>query len=394
MRSMNSSRSTSFSVAVTITIVVDLAEHGGDLELFYDENDEAVKSRQIHYDDSAIDRLLDREQIGDKAANMDEAEEDGFLKAFKAVKSRQIHYDDVAIDRLLDREQIGDKGANLDEAEEDGFFKAFKVCHCSCMFLFIWLSTGHLPEVDVPLPIRTSKHPTCGGVKEKCKRLRNDTWQNLMNLSITSFQKVRGISINNKETEVLKRKQNHKVRNNAVVGGVDPEYTHGFRKGLDEDTSNRSSSGFAIANSDSCVLFGSAYASDLTDCFHSLGDFFGSPSSEHPQVLSVPLVNLTNLSSDACINVIYTFADPSHSVVWDTMRWSFHISVSYEEDFLFASYASMVSFEIGPGSILIRFPSSIAREQESEANSLSVENERHPPNKAIHIWPPFLLIFL
>ncbi|XP_058200036.1 uncharacterized protein LOC131315012 isoform X2 [Rhododendron vialii] len=29
--------------------------------------------------------------------------------------------------RLLDREQIGDKGANLDEAEEDGFFKAFKL---------------------------------------------------------------------------------------------------------------------------------------------------------------------------------------------------------------------------------------------------------------------------
>ncbi|XP_058200035.1 uncharacterized protein LOC131315012 isoform X1 [Rhododendron vialii] len=29
--------------------------------------------------------------------------------------------------RLLDREQIGDKGANLDEAEEDGFFKAFKI---------------------------------------------------------------------------------------------------------------------------------------------------------------------------------------------------------------------------------------------------------------------------
>ncbi|KAG5514633.1 hypothetical protein RHGRI_035884 [Rhododendron griersonianum] len=31
MRSMNSSRSTSFGVAITITIVVDLAEHGGDL---------------------------------------------------------------------------------------------------------------------------------------------------------------------------------------------------------------------------------------------------------------------------------------------------------------------------------------------------------------------------
>lgn len=83
--------------------------------------------------------------------------------------------------------------------------------------------------------------------------------------------RVRSISINNKEIKVLKRKQNH---NNAVVGGVDPEYTHGFRKGLDEDTSNRSSSGSAISNSDSCVLFGSADASDLTGWFASISSWF------------------------------------------------------------------------------------------------------------------------
>ncbi|KAE8654547.1 CHD3-type chromatin-remodeling factor PICKLE [Hibiscus syriacus] len=56
----------------------------GSKELFADENDEAGKSRQIHYDAAAIDRLLDREQVGDEEASVDDEEEDGFLKAFKA----------------------------------------------------------------------------------------------------------------------------------------------------------------------------------------------------------------------------------------------------------------------------------------------------------------------
>ncbi|KAK8654913.1 hypothetical protein V6N13_107509 [Hibiscus sabdariffa] len=55
----------------------------GSKELFADENDEAGKSRQIHYDAAAIDRLLDREQVGDEEASVDDEEEDGFLKAFK-----------------------------------------------------------------------------------------------------------------------------------------------------------------------------------------------------------------------------------------------------------------------------------------------------------------------
>ncbi|KAI8009034.1 CHD3-type chromatin-remodeling factor CHR7 [Camellia lanceoleosa] len=56
-------------------------------ELFADENDEAGKSRQIHYDDAAIDRLLNRDQLGDEDATMDDEENDGFLKAFKVCHS-------------------------------------------------------------------------------------------------------------------------------------------------------------------------------------------------------------------------------------------------------------------------------------------------------------------
>ncbi|KAK1375866.1 CHD3-type chromatin-remodeling factor PICKLE-like [Heracleum sosnowskyi] len=61
----------------------------GSKELFADENDEAGKSRQIHYDAAAIDRLLDRDQVVDEEATLDE-EEDGFLKAFKVANFEYI----------------------------------------------------------------------------------------------------------------------------------------------------------------------------------------------------------------------------------------------------------------------------------------------------------------
>ncbi|OAY53615.1 CHD3-type chromatin-remodeling factor PICKLE [Manihot esculenta] len=62
----------------------------GSKELFADENDEVGKSRQIHYDDAAIDRLLDREHVGDEEASLDDDEEDGFLKAFKVANFEYI----------------------------------------------------------------------------------------------------------------------------------------------------------------------------------------------------------------------------------------------------------------------------------------------------------------
>ncbi|PIN15481.1 putative helicase [Handroanthus impetiginosus] len=68
----------------------------GSKELFADDNDELVKSRQIHYDDSAIDRLLNREQVGDEEASVDDEEEDGFLKAFKVANFEYIDETEIA----------------------------------------------------------------------------------------------------------------------------------------------------------------------------------------------------------------------------------------------------------------------------------------------------------
>ena len=65
----------------------------------------------------------------------------------------------------------------------------------------------------------------------------------------------------NKEVKLLKRKQNY---DSVVSGGVTPDYNKGFKKAIDEDTSNRSSSGSAVSNSESCAQFGGTDASDLT----------------------------------------------------------------------------------------------------------------------------------
>ncbi|KAG6739227.1 hypothetical protein POTOM_056818 [Populus tomentosa] len=71
----------------------------GSKELFADENDEAGKSRQIHYDDAAIHRLLDREQIGDEETSLDDEEEDGFLKAFKVANFKYIDEAEAAAEK-------------------------------------------------------------------------------------------------------------------------------------------------------------------------------------------------------------------------------------------------------------------------------------------------------
>jgi hypothetical protein len=60
---------------------------------------------------------------------------------------------------------------------------------------------------------------------------------------------------------LLKRKHNH---DNAASDMLAPDYNQGFRKVVDEDTSNRSSSGSAVSYSESCAQFGGTDASDLT----------------------------------------------------------------------------------------------------------------------------------
>ncbi|THG23865.1 hypothetical protein TEA_000882 [Camellia sinensis var. sinensis] len=177
--------------------------------------------------------------------------------------------------------------------------------------------------------------------------------------------RVKSISIKNKEAKVLKRKQNNDY---AVVGRVDPDYNQFSQKGLDEDTSNRSSSGSAISNSESCMQFGSADASDLT-----------GPAQSNAWDTTVPSRKRTCFNRPKPSSV-EKLAKDLHTILHE--QQSSHFSGSSEEDLLYESNTPMVSVEIGHGSVLIRHPSSIGREEDSEASSLSVDNKPHPASEA------------
>lgn len=178
--------------------------------------------------------------------------------------------------------------------------------------------------------------------------------------------RVKSMSINkNKEVKLLKRKQNS---DNLVVDGGAPDYNQGFRRVMDEDISNRSSSGSAISNSESCAQFGSADASDLTGPAQSIVWDTTVPSRKRTCVNRPKQSPVEKLTKD-----LYTILHEQQSS---------YFSGSSEEDLLFESETPMVSVEIGHGSVLIRHPSSIAREEESEASSLSVDNKQFPANEA------------
>lgn len=192
--------------------------------------------------------------------------------------------------------------------------------------------------------------------------------------------KVKTISLKNKEAKLLKRKgsfENVLGGSSSMLGCGDggaltPSHHHhhpSIFKGLDEDTSNRSSSGSAISNSDSCMQLGSADASDLTG----------------PSQSSIVSDTMVPSRKRTC------FDKPKQSPVEKLTRDLYtilHEQQSYfsgsSEELIFESDTPMVSVEIGHGSVLIRHPNSAAREEESEASSLSFDtkNEAYSTNKS------------
>ncbi|ONK60438.1 uncharacterized protein A4U43_C08F18460 [Asparagus officinalis] len=93
----------------------------GSKELFADENDESGRTRQIHYDDAAIERLLDRDQIDREESLIDE-EDDGLLKAFKVANFEYIDEIEAAAaaakEELERKKSINEKasGSNSDRS--------------------------------------------------------------------------------------------------------------------------------------------------------------------------------------------------------------------------------------------------------------------------------------
>ncbi|KAK4365836.1 hypothetical protein RND71_013716 [Anisodus tanguticus] len=175
--------------------------------------------------------------------------------------------------------------------------------------------------------------------------------------------RVKNMSLKNKEAKVLKWKHNH---DKTLVRT--PDYNQDFLKGLDEDTSNRSSSGSAISNTESSAQFGSAEANDLTGPAQSNKWEAMVPSRKRTCISRSKQSSVEKLTKDLC-TILHE-------------QQSSYFSGSSEEDLLYESVKPMVSVEIGHGSVLIRHPNSIGREEESEASSLSVDNKRHYVNEA------------
>ncbi|KAJ4952799.1 hypothetical protein NE237_029631 [Protea cynaroides] len=96
----------------------------GSKELFADEGDEAGKARQIHYDDAAIDRLLDRDQVGNEETTMDDEEEEGFLKAFKVANFEYIDEAEAAAEAEAEaqRASMANK-TNINNSERTSYWE-------------------------------------------------------------------------------------------------------------------------------------------------------------------------------------------------------------------------------------------------------------------------------
>ncbi|CAN6214832.1 unnamed protein product [Urochloa humidicola] len=84
----------------------------GSKELFDDENDE---SRQIHYDDAAIEKLLDRDQVDDEESVEDD-EDDEFLKGFKVANFEYIDEAKALAEKEEARRKAAAEAANSERA--------------------------------------------------------------------------------------------------------------------------------------------------------------------------------------------------------------------------------------------------------------------------------------
>ncbi|PKA66152.1 CHD3-type chromatin-remodeling factor PICKLE [Apostasia shenzhenica] len=82
----------------------------GSKELFADESDEAGKARQIHYDDSAIDRLLDRDEISADEVSVED-EDDELLKAFKVANFEYIDEVEAAAKEEAKKKHAAENGS-------------------------------------------------------------------------------------------------------------------------------------------------------------------------------------------------------------------------------------------------------------------------------------------
>lgn len=133
-----------------------------------------------------------------------------------------------------------------------------------------------------------------------------------------------------------------------------------YAMGVEDDASNRSSSGSGISYSEGCIQYGGTVGMDNTGYVHT-------PLWDSP----IPSKKRT---------CMYRKRPSSVEKLTKGLRYILHEQDSSylsgsSEDLLFSYKTPMVSTEIGLGSVFIRQPQSATWEEESEASSLLVENK-------------------
>ncbi|KAL9230296.1 hypothetical protein vseg_005669 [Gypsophila vaccaria] len=92
----------------------------GSKELFGDETEEA-KARQIHYDETAIDKLLDRDRAGDEDNTMDEVDDSEFLKAFKVANFEFVDETAAAVEEA--QKAAAEVKSNVKSSERNTYWE-------------------------------------------------------------------------------------------------------------------------------------------------------------------------------------------------------------------------------------------------------------------------------
>ncbi|KAF6135440.1 hypothetical protein GIB67_027314 [Kingdonia uniflora] len=173
--------------------------------------------------------------------------------------------------------------------------------------------------------------------------------------------KVKTSSIKNKEAKSRKRKN---IYDNVLGERETSEYGQNFWRGTEEDTSNRSSCNSAISFSESSAQFGSMGSSELTGSAQSIMWETIVPSRKRTCVSRTKPSSVEMLTKDLC------------SILHEQQSLYFS---GTEDELLFENDTPMVSVEIGHGSVLMKHPNLVARE-ESEASSFSIESKRNTVN--------------
>ncbi|KAI0500279.1 hypothetical protein KFK09_018491 [Dendrobium nobile] len=172
--------------------------------------------------------------------------------------------------------------------------------------------------------------------------------------------KMKSISFKTTEQKLQKRKHM-----NGIVEKVRQipfsESDQNYIRTFEGDASNRSSSGSAISCSESCANF---CAVDASDCTGS------AQSNAWDSLVPVPSKKRTVINLKPSVEKL---TKELYSI-WHEQQSS-NLSGSSEEELLFEGEARMGSVEIGHGGVLLRYPSSKAVEEESEASSLPADKK-------------------